>query len=189
MSHFPSASSLTLLESTPTQASKCLILPCLSLWSHLPCSPPSLPASNVPLPIVQQTHTLISTSGPFHLLFPLPRMLFHQISWLFHWCLFSLKRPPLTTHTKNIFFHLCPAVHVVFGFTRCIPNTLHIVLFVICPPLRYQFHMESQLPPFLNCIYDVYNSAWYTLGPPKLNQQVSVKECRKGNRLEITLQR
>lgn len=61
---------------------------------------------------------------------------------------------PLSTQTKYIFLPPCPEVYVVFGFTSYIPNILHIVLFIICLPLEYQFHMSTVLAvPTLSGIY------------------------------------
>lgn len=93
----PLDSFLTILESIPNQDYKFLhdlALPVFMISS--PVIPSLFLSTNIPLPVVHQTHTLISTSGHLHLLFPLPRMLFYQISWLilsFHWCFSKMLSP------------------------------------------------------------------------------------------------
>lgn len=93
----PLDSFLTILESIPNQDYKFLhdlALPVFMISS--PVIPSLFLSTNIPLPVVHQTHTLISTSGRLHLLFPLPRMLFYQISWLilsFHWCFSKMLSP------------------------------------------------------------------------------------------------
>lgn len=136
-----------------------MILSYLSLWSHPLWTPPySSPLTFLFLLSIKLKHQFLPQDICI-CYFLCPECFstkshdsFSHFIDVFPRC-YLLKEVSLNQQDKDIFFHLCPAVPIVFGFTGCISDILHIILCIISPPLKYWSHMGNTLSQwYLECI-------------------------------------